>query len=217
VLPDSVASENTVSTEPSATTSPSLIETRAEVPLAVVIFALPAWSKPEMLESIKPIFIVELGSTSKRPSLPRLTTALDPLAVDAVLPEINTSPVAAGFSSTVTFPTTVSFPVSADWTKSSALTGRWIPGKAGIVSNKQKAADLKTRVFWRKALSSRGSWRFLLGERCRIILRRLRRSNGYRVALGVSRGWSRINADQKNAFYPIRVYPYESAANSAVA
>src|SRR4028119_780142 len=68
---------------------------------------------PVTLLSVKLSLMVDSGKTSTRPSLPKLTTALEPLAVVTVLSEKTVAPEMAFVPFTETSPTTDSAPEGA--------------------------------------------------------------------------------------------------------
>src|ERR687884_1530826 len=70
----------------------------------------PASSETVTLASVKLILALEPGSSSTRPSLPRLTTALEFGAVVIVLSEKTVAPEIALWPLTVTWPDTDSSP-----------------------------------------------------------------------------------------------------------
>ena len=84
----------------------------ADKPAGVDKRTRPASSMQVTLPSVKLSLTDDSGKTSTRPSLPRLTTALEPFAVVTVLSETMVVPEVVRVSLTVTSPTTEMLPVA---------------------------------------------------------------------------------------------------------
>src|SRR5215212_9977318 len=95
----------------SATAAPSLVVTVALTPEEVERRTRPWESMPVTPVSLKLSLRLEFGRTSTRPSLPRLTTALEFCAVVTVLSEKTVAPEMALVPLTDTSPTTERSPV----------------------------------------------------------------------------------------------------------
>jgi hypothetical protein len=95
----------------SATAEPSSVEMVALTPVEDETRTRPALSMPLTPESVKLSFRLEFGSSSTRPSFPRLTTALEFCPVVTVLSEKTVAPEMALVPLTETSPTTDRSPV----------------------------------------------------------------------------------------------------------
>src|SRR3712207_608406 len=111
VLPHSTSTMKTFGWPLSATAEPSLVETAALTPEEDETRTRPESSMPVTPDSLKLSLRLEFGSTSTRPSLPRLTTALEFCPVVIVLSEKTVAPEMAFVPLTDTSPTTERSPV----------------------------------------------------------------------------------------------------------
>jgi hypothetical protein len=110
VLPHSTSTTKTFGRLLSATAEPSLVMTLAATPVEVEKRTFPASSAPVTVPSLKVSLRLDSGITSTRPSLPRLTTALEPFAVVTVLSLKTVAPEMAFVPLTDTSPTTDNSP-----------------------------------------------------------------------------------------------------------
>src|SRR5215212_6469042 len=111
VLPHSTSTMKTFVWLLSATAAPSLVVTVALTPDEDETRTRPDSSMALTPVSLKLSLRLDSGKTSTRPSLPRLTTALEPLAVVTVLSEKTVAPEMALVPLTETSPTTERSPV----------------------------------------------------------------------------------------------------------
>src|SRR5215468_3262631 len=110
--PRCVTTGVTAASAPSAEETPSGVLTATFTPAGVLTTALPSIRSPPISPSVKRNTILDPAPSSMRPKLPRLISALLPLAqATAILLSVNTDvPVMALLSLTVTEPVTINWP-----------------------------------------------------------------------------------------------------------